>query len=433
MNILQVVLDKPNTLDTSIPALWYLRQQHPDAKITILYCVGNRAQVLRRTSFIDRFCEANDITQLDYADFLRLPGFGKRVWRTIFSASRFDAFPIRDALASPRLFFRGVFAYLGMRQRSILEFRLGDLLTAPSQYDALPDADILLWDHRGTYRFYKGNDLYRIIYDRQPVTFLMPHAPSDMTAHSGIGPFEVAGEYFPAFCKYWVAFKPMRQYEEFPGRREDFVELGYPAFDSAWIAHVRSITPERSGRKKCLLLIRSFLMQGVPASEERWESPPYQEVVDFINRVADANAKLGSPLDFVIKPHPKAGLGRTRELLRRTRLTNWSISYEPLFSQIFDYDVVITSYTTSLLVFQMAGVPTILIEDGVQTFALGHWDVVQDLFGNLSLYCRPDDDLAEFTQHALNDYLPDADVAHLRRFFPDNNLAEIDRVFSSYS
>ncbi len=433
MNILQVVLDNPNTLDTSLPALWYLRRQHPDAKITILYCVGSRAQVLRRTSFIDRFCEANDITQLDYADFLRLPEFGKKIWRSIFRVSRFDAFPIRDALANPRLFFSGASAHLGMGLRTALEFRLGSWLTDVARYDAVPDADVLLWDHRSKYRFYKGNDLYRIIYDRQPTTFLMPHAPSDMTAHSGISPFEVTGEYFPAFCKYWVAFKLMRQYEQFPDRREDFVELGYPAFDSAWIAHMRSITPERHGRKQCLLLVRSFLKEGVPASEEAWASPAYQEVVDFINRVADANARLGSPLDFVIKPHPKAGFGRTRELLRKTRLTNWLISYEPLLSQIFEYDVVITSYTTSFLVLQMAGLPTILIEDDVQTFALSQWDVLQDLFGNLSLYCRPDDDLAEFTRHALNDYRPDADVAHLRRFFPDNNLAEIDRIFSSYA
>lgn len=432
MNILQVVFDNPNTLDTSIPALWYLRQQHPDANITIFYCVGNRAQVLRNTKFVDRFCEENHITQLDYADLLRLPEVGKKIWRTMFRTSRFDAFPIKEALASPRLFFSKALAHLGTSLRSAIEFRLGGYLIDPAQNNIVPDADIVLWDHRGRRRSYRGGDFYPAIYDRQPITFLIPHAPSDMSAHSGIVAFDEAGEYFPAFCKYWVAFGLMRQHEKFPGRHDDFVQLGYPAFDSEWIAHVRSVTPERSGRKRCLLLTRNFLLEGLPSREDLWAYPPYQDVVNFINRVADANEQLGSPLDFVIKPHPKAGEERTRDLVRKTRLTHWSISYEPVFSQLFDYDLVITSYTTSFLSLQMAGVPVILVEDDLQNYALAQWDVLPDLFGNLSLYCRPDDDLAEFTRFALNDYVPDADVTHLRRFFPDHNLAEIDRVFSSY-
>ena len=72
-HIVQIVIKNTSTLDFSIPILWGLRKKYPSAKISILYTSLNKDQVLRKSTFMRKFCAENRIVQYDLCDFLQSP------------------------------------------------------------------------------------------------------------------------------------------------------------------------------------------------------------------------------------------------------------------------------------------------------------------------------------------------------------------------
>ncbi len=429
MNILQIVLTNTSTLDTSLPALWYLRNQHPEAQITILYCVSNRSQVLREATYFDEFCVTNQIKQLDLVDLLKMPRAIRSLWRKVFSASANDAFPLRGLLRDPRLIFSSAPLHVATGLRSKIEAALGERLIDSARISALLDPDVVLFDLREKTQFYGRKSVFDLLSARQPLTLLMPHAPHNITPYEDVASFDEEGEYFPTFCRYWIPFKHSRASELMPDRADDFIDLGYPAFDSAWMAHLKTLSSRRTTTKRCLVMLRNFFDKDQPTPEGEWFTVSYEDTVRFVNRLADASRELGQAVEFIVKPHPKASQLRVAELLRGTRLANWTISYEPFYKQLNEIDLVVSPYTTSLLITQMFGIPSILVEDELQAY-VNRWEVLGDIYTNLSLYCRQADSLALHMRRGLTDYEPGRDVAHLRQYFPDGNLAAIDALVS---
>jgi hypothetical protein len=421
MNILQIVLTNTSTIDTSLPFLWAVKQKYPNSRITILYCVGNKKQVLRDSAFVDEFCNKLGIDQIDLSDFLSLPKIGKKLWRYFFKYSTNDNYPIRKLLQQPSLLFKGRhLSYIGMAFRKKIETALGNSLVRLKDIDKIIQPDIVLFDLRQKTRFYGRNQLFQYFYENKPITVLLPHSPHDITPYSEITSFDEKGYFFPDFCKYWIAFKHSRAFEKFPGRSDDFLYCGYSAFDSRWLAFNKNNASVRT-KKRCLILIRNFYPENVNVPEGEWFTVSYESNLIYLNRVADAVNRVDLPIEFVIKPHPKASLPKTKELIESTNLKNWVISYESFYEQIKDIDFVISTFTTSLLIPQMSGIPTILVEDYVQQY-VHNWNVLKEMYKGLSLYSSPEDDLQKKINQALMEYNPDDDINHLRQYFPDNNL-----------
>lgn len=430
MNILQIVLTNTSTIDTSLPFLWAVKQKYPEARITILYCVGNKKQVLRDSAFVDEFCNDHGIEQIDLSDFLNLPKIGKKLWRYFFRFSTNDSYPVRKLLQQPTLLFKGRhLSYIGMAFRNKFETALGSRLVKLKNIDKLIQPDIVLFDLRQKTRFYGRDQLFQYFYDNKPVTILLPHSPHDITPYSEITSFDEKGEFFPDFCKYWIAFKHSRAFEKFSDRRDDFLYCGYAAFDSRWLAFNKHI-PSLRKKKRCLLLIRNFYPERIKVPEGEWFTVSYESNWSYLNRIADAVSRINIPVDFVIKPHPKASLPKTKELIESTNLKDWVISYESFYEQIKDIDFVISTFTTSLLIPQMSGIPTVLVKDYVQDY-VNKWEVLKEMYKGLSLYCSPEDDLSRMINHALTDYNPIDDINHLRRYFPDNNLEDTLNMFEN--
>ena len=430
MNILQIVLTNTSTIDTSLPFLWFAKKKYPDSKITILYCVGNKKQVLRDSSFVNKFCDDLGIEQVDLSDFLRLPKIGKKLWRYFFRFSTNDSYPIRSILKQPSLLFNGKnLSYVGMSFRNRFEASIGNRLIKFNNIDKLFKPDVVLFDLRQKTRFYGRDQLFQYFYDKEPLTVLLPHSPHDITPFSEITSFDEKGEFFPVFCKYWIAFKHSQSFEKYFDRKDDFLYCGYSAFDSNWLKYNASPNTSRF-KKRCLLLIRNFYPEGMCIPEGEWFTVSYESNWNYLNRVAEALSKIGDAVEIVIKPHPKASLPKTKELIESTNLKDWTISYESFYEQIRDIDFVISTFTTSLLIPQMSGIPTILIEDYVQTY-VNKWEVLEDLYKGLSLYVSPSQDLSETIHRALNNYDPTDDLSHLRKYFPDNNLEHTLKLFET--
>lgn len=430
MNILQIVLTNTSTIDTSLPFLWAVKQKYPKSRITILYCVGNKKQVLRDSAFVDEFCNKLGIEQIDLSDFLSLPKIGKKLWRYFFKYSTNDNYPIRKLLQQSGLLFKGKhLSYIGMAFRKKFETALGNRLVRLRDIDKVIQPDIVLFDLRQKTRFYGRDQLFQYFYINKPLTVLLPHSPHDITPYSEITSFDEKGEFFPDFCKYWIAFKHSRALEKFPERMDDFLYCGYSAFDSRWLAFNKS-NPVVRTKKRCLLLIRNFYPENVNVPEGEWFTVSYESNLIYLNRVANAISRVDMPIEVVIKPHPKASLPKTKELIESTNLKDWVISYESFYEQIKNVDFVISTFTTSLLIPQMSGIPTILVEDYVQEY-VNKWDVLKEMYKGLSLYSSPEDDLSKKINHAIWDYKPSDDINHLRQYFPDNNLENTLKMFEN--
>jgi hypothetical protein len=421
MNILQIVLTNTSTLDTSLPFLWNVRQNYPDSKIVILYCVGNKKQVLRDSEFVNNFCKEFKIQQIDFSDFIKISFFGKKVWNYLFKFSPNDSYPIKNLLLRPwKLFKNNNLLFVGMALRKKIETRLGEKLISFEKIDQIIRPDLVLFDLRQKTRFYGRNKLFEYLYKNKYLTLLLPHSPHDITPNSEITSFDEKGEYFPHFCKYWIPYMYSKAYSTFPNREKDFVYFGYPAFDSKWIEYNKNKFSQRS-TKKCLLLIRNFFPENVEIPDGEWFTVSYQSNLDYLNRVADAINLLNMTIDIVVKPHPKASLPKTQELINNSRLINWEISYESFYEHVIDIDFVISTFTTSLLIPQIYGIPTILVEDYVQEY-VNNWKILEKMYKGLSLYTFKNDKLAVKIQIALSEYDSKSDLIHLRHYFPDNNL-----------
>jgi hypothetical protein len=422
MNILQIVLTNTSTIDTSLPFLWNARQNYPDSKIVILYCVGNKKQVLRDSEYVDKFCEEFNVRQIDFSNFLEMPEFGRSIWNHIFKFSPNDSYPIKNLLKNPwKLFKNNNFFYVGMALRKKIEAIVGEKFISFDKIDQIIKPDLVLFDLREKTRFFGRDMLFDYLYKNKHVTFLLPHSPHDITQNSEVTSFDEKGEYFPDFCKYWIPYIYSKAYMNFPDRENDFVYLGYPAFDSKWIEFNRGKFSVKNKNKKCLLLIRNFFPQNSDLPDGEWFTVSYQSNLEYLNRVADAIRGLNSPIEIVIKPHPKASLPKTEELIKNSRLANWEISYESFYEQLNEIDFVISTFTTSLLIPQMYGIPTIIIEDYVQEY-INRWAVLEKMYKGLSLYTLKNDNLEKKLMIAINQYDSTNDIKHLRKYFPDGNL-----------
>jgi hypothetical protein len=421
MNILQIVLTNTSTIDTSLPFLWNARQNYPDSKIVILYCVGDKRQVLRDSEYVDKFCKEFKIQQIDFSYFLEIPDFLKSIWNYIFKFSPNDSYPIKNLLKNPwKLFNKNNLFYVGMSLRKKIEAKIGEKLFSFDKINQIIKPDLVLFDLRQKTRFFGRDKLFEYLYKNKYLTLLLPHSPHDITPRSEITSFDENGQYFPAFCKYWIPYLYSEAYSVFPDRKNDFLHFGYPAFDSKWIEFNKCKKTNRN-KKKCLLLIRNSYPKNMEIPDGEWFTVSYQSNLDYLNRVADAIQQLNTHIDIVVKPHPKASLPKIQELIRESRLLNWEISYESFYEQTKDVDIVISTFTTSLLITQIFGIPTILVEDYVQEY-VNNWDILEKMYKGLSLYTSINDNLSTKIKVAITQYDPSYDVNHLRSFFPDNNL-----------
>ena len=90
-HIVQIVIKNTSTLDFTIPLFWKIKEKYPKCKISILYCVFDKKEILRDSRFFTNFCKNYDIKEYDFSDFLKnsiIPL--KSFFKAIFLKSKAD-------------------------------------------------------------------------------------------------------------------------------------------------------------------------------------------------------------------------------------------------------------------------------------------------------------------------------------------------------
>lgn len=431
MKILKIVQSNTSTLDTVLPFLWYVKKKNPTFDVSILYCASNKDQIIRDTNYINEFCIKNKINQYDLSDFLCF-NFIKPIWKRIFKNSPNDSYSIKKIFSKD--FKITDFKYIGVSLRKKIEIFLHkDCFLNKKYLSNLINSDIVLFDVREKSRFVCREIIFDSLYKFKPLTFLIPHAPHDITPYSELTTFDEKGEVFPDFCRYWISFKYSKSLDKYKNRTKDFFQFGYPAFDSLWMNSIKKINSKKNNKKRCLILIRNFYEKNKPIPNGEFFTVSYNSNLELLNRVQRSVKNLDFEIEFIIKPHPKASIVRVKKLLLDSNLKNCKISYEPFFKQISNIDLVISSFTTSLLITQFQSIPTIIVEDYVQEY-VNKWKILKDLYKGLSLYLKPEDDLEKKIKTGLLNYDFKNDLNHLRSYFSDGNLKKSwDLILKEYN
>jgi hypothetical protein len=393
-HVLLTILKNTSPLDVTLPLLRAIRRRHPAARLSVLYCVLNRARILRDGGFYSAALRRFGVEEHDLGDFLNVPG---------------------GALV------RGLFARSWYDERG-------------SRFGAL-DPNLVLYDNRTLTDVGGREGFYAYFHAARKPTFLLPHAPHH-TGTTGFTPFKDMDDPLPDFAEYWMPFRYDRHWEALPDRKDQFVYVGYPGLDAEWLAWLQGegrtlagATPTTEGGPlRCLFIIRKFLEEGQPR-------PPghdplifdHAEFMSYLRLLAEAVKRSGAEIEVIVKPHPSNDYDAVARTFAKSGIPRWRITPESVYANLPNIDMAVSLYSTTLLIPAMAGVPTVLLHSRVQD-VIHQWDEMRAMYTGLEFYLPDPADLparfpavveAAHARRADPVGYSSADVHHLRRFFPD--------------
>ena len=82
-----LIIGNSSTFDTSLHYLLNLKKDNND--IEILFCTGNKNQIMNKGSYIEDFLIKNNIDCYELSDFFKINKL-KFVWKKIFSNNKFN-------------------------------------------------------------------------------------------------------------------------------------------------------------------------------------------------------------------------------------------------------------------------------------------------------------------------------------------------------
>lgn len=425
MHILQIIIKNTSTMDFTVPVLWRLSESYPDIKITVFYCVLDRRNILRKSKFWDHFFESHNINQLDYCDYLRptLRPF-KKLFRYIFSISSADKIHLKEVLEFYKLnnkksshlgfllFLIQEYGFLklinNLLRGLVVLFERRFTLGLIEVSEVLPRIapDLILFDNRSVSNFPGRQVFYDWIYKNKVPVALIPHAPHLRDPVSEFCAFDEKGESLPNFCDFWIPLHFGTPWVKMPEKRKQFHVTGYPGLDSDWLEWCRkgNGSSPRMHKKdeplRVLFIMRRYLPRGKIRPNN---TDPY--IIDYedffipLTRLISAFKELDIEIELILKPHPANNYTILATDMERAGVHNWRISHEPIYPLLSEVDMVVSLFSTILLVPTMAGIPTLLLKTSLQETVHSEWDVLEGLYTNLQYYV---DDLDKLTSTLRN-------------------------------
>lgn len=456
MRILQIVIKNTSTMDFSVPALRLIKRENPNVNVTVLYCVMDRRNILRKSTFWDQIFEECGVIQVDYCDYLKWPWrLFKGFFRWIFSGSKYDKihiheiweFYLRNSKNPSKISFilflfkeYGFFGLVANFSQSAVSFIEKKVVKLLVDIDAiLPRLmpDVILFDNRALSYFPGRHEIYQWMYQNKVKVGLLPHAPHLRDPLSEFCPFDECGEPLPDFCEFWVPLKFGKPWLVIPERKTQFHLTGYPGLDSKWLSWCRDGMGRGSNVRKsnetlnCLFVMRRYL----PMGEVRPHGvDPYivnfEDFYENLKSVLEAFEKLGLNIKLILKPHPANNYKILAADLERMGVKNWEISHESIYSILSHVDLVIGIFSTVLLIPAMAGIPTVLIRTNLQNIVHSEWPLLKEIYAGMPYYVDDINKLPEILDLAvrsLDTASNDSEIRRLRSYYEDYSSEYISK------
>lgn len=454
MHILQVVIKNTSTLDFTAPVLVELKRRMPDVRVTILYCVLDRRNILRQSKFYESIFAEHEVRQIDFLNFLRplwRPVEG--LLRRIFSGANADKVHLHEAYEFYCLNHRTK-SRIGFMIYLLREYRLGGVTTSVMQSMATLaekyltvifvkttsildkiSPDLVLFDNRSVTQFPGRDNFYAWMYQHKVNVALLPHAPHLRDPVKEFCAFDENGESLPDFCEFWVPLRFGEPWRQLPDKRAQFQVTGYPGLDSAWLEWCIRKEGEfkpviKSGRKiRCLFVMRRYMPKGVvrPPKLDPY-IVDYEDVFDTLMALGRSFKDLRCDIELILKPHPANNYSVLASDMQYSGFSDWRISHESIYALLPEVDVVVGLFSTVLLVPAMAGIPTLLVKTRLQDVVHSEWSLLEEMYTNMKYYVPTLDGLTAVVENALSNIGSGHDaenLAHLRYYFPDNAVENI--------
>lgn len=436
MNILMLVIKNTAALDFALPILWKIKQEHPRAQVSVLYCTLSRKKILRESRFYSKILSTCGINQYDFADFLQAPYAVLRgLWRRLCSRSNWDSLSwdrrLRQFPAGKQVayYLQGFISHL----ESFLTRKVNFQQILPSL-----NPNIVLFDN--TIVTHSGQEYFYAYFSSvKKKVILLPHAPHHSTT-TAFTPFDEAGEELPDYCEFWMPFKFDRTWERLLERKSQFAYVGYPGLDSEWLDqfksgnHLHLTEKSRSSCSKeslrCLFIIRKFLSKGQTRTPDVYLTYDYDEFSYYLNLVGTALKNAEVDIELIVKPHPSNDLQTVKDVFSGSGIPNWQITRESVYVLLPECDFVISLYSTTMLIPAMAGIPVVLLNSRIQS-VVHQEDAMKRLYTGLYFYLENPEDLPlrlkevigiAYEQRRTNQAVWNGDIEHLRYFYPDGAM-----------
>lgn len=400
-----------------MPVLWHVKKRFPKADIRVFFMVFTRNDILRDSKYYTQTFESLGIRYYDFIDFIPQPfkAFGSHL-RITYSKN------------TGKRANKGVVAFVRQKIRNRLINPLYDFLYKRINWKRLCtsiESDLILLDNTNYQPFYGKEHFYPLVYDKQHPVMLLPHAPHH--AHmKAFTPFEKMedGKDLPSFCEFWMPFINDRTWEVFPEKKDQFHYIGYPGLDQEWLDFIDSGKPDQaSNSKTCLLIIRRFYDPGVEKDNDFIYT--YDEFLELINKIAGSFNSLQERVNVIVKPHPSNDAMTTAELLTKSDLNHWSLSYESIYDVYPKADLIVSLYSTILLVPAIQNVPTVLINSSIQMHVSKTEESLRELYEGLPYFAAETELIGLKISEVLKDQknaTVKSSKEHIRKFFPDGAL-----------
>ena len=453
MHILQIIVKNTSTMDFTLPLLWKAHESHPDYRPSILYCTFDKRQILRRSGYYSHQFEACGVTEYDFACFLKKPYcYFRPLLRWMFSRSPADKMHLRELFQQckgsthlSRLVRLILLLLKGQTLRAFVDSLVKSALvwlerhTAPKMIPVetiLPRLapDLVLFDNRSTTTFYGREHFYAYFDEHQKPVVLIPHGPHFRDPISEFTPFDEQGQILPTYCDYWMPLRFGTPWICTPKQKKQYAVVGYPGFDQDWLtnvmnrsAHVASASDKRT--RKCLFIVRRYLPAGV--QREAGLDPfivDYEDFMEPLKALSEAIRLSGEEIEVIVKPHPVNNYKELAHDFAKAGIQHWRITHEPIYAVLPEVDLVVSLFSTILLVPALAGIPTLVIETQLQRHVHQEWALLRDLYTKLSFYVEHAEAVPTTFQKILvgGEVIRVAcrqDIEHLRYYFPDRAIA----------
>lgn len=440
MKIVHIVVRNTSTLDYSIPYLCFLRKKFKHAEICVLYCASNRKQMLRNAKYYDKVFDEYNINQYDYSDFLKINSrFLIKLWKKFLSFSYYDHVSLGSFIKNPLFLSGKVIKYIlaGPRKR-LDEWLCTKYVDAKAIINTL-NPDLTLFDHRTRVDFIGKEEFEEFYKNKKAPVVLVPHAAHVDNETDEYAPFSLDDIEFPRYCDHWCSFKYAKPYlKVHESQRDQFSMIGHPGLDSAWLNRRvaesnRSRINARDGNVlKFLVLSRKFMPEGKKKPDGMDPGVlEFEDVLKFFGNIDSSLKATGVPYKIIVKPHPSSSYPENVRVLKKAKIKDFEISYEPFFELLDNVDVMITEFSTSIAFSVLANVPTVVLNSPLQDYVHGSWHRLEELYSGLRYFVDdPVKDLTTVVMKAIEDNIyknleidENDDIEHFRKFYEDSAIS----------
>ena len=365
-----LIIGNSSTFDTSLNYLLNLKKDNH--QIEILFCVGNKNQIINKESFISDFLIKNNIPSFDLADFFINKKL-KIIWTSIFSNNKFNYYKSKK-----NLFF---LKFIPVSFFNFIEKLIGDFFLSQSKLSTfLSDTDYLLIDFRHKYESFGKKNIDQIIkkIDLKNI-LLLPHAchytrPFDefkgIESKDGISiPMDKVIFWIPMY------YNELENYKKY-----QYEILGYPEIDNC----LKNPSDYKS-KNNILILVRNFRIDDLSTKDDSFL---YQknENSDLFNFYLEIKNKYFPKKKFIFKLHPKISEDLFLDFIDNIWPdNNYDVVYDSIFGYLDRIYMSISSYSTLNIVTISKKIPTIIVNCRFHQY-VNKWSKLDQIYKKFNFF-----------------------------------------------